>query len=507
MNELKVGACINYIAIAFRLSTAFFLTPFILSCLGREEYGLFMLSNSIVAWLSLTDFGLGAAVTKYVSTYHARKEWEKEAYFLGQVTMLFSFLGLITLVAGLCCYWNLDFFFPNLTEDQYNNLEILYLLTLGNLILAFPMRPLCDVPGTYLKFIVPGMVTLILSVLNAGLTVLLLLWGYKAIALTVLSVTLGVARLIWGLHYTIRCLGVKIIFRRPDRILYREVFAFSFWALLNQLMDLFYWRSGAPVLARTSGPGAVTIFTLGISLPLYFMTASTAISSVIASKIMHMVALNTSREQLTGIMIRVGRLQLALLSIILIGFIVCGHDFLRLWVGGTLGEQTEMVWLGAILTLLPLLVPLTQNAGSFILQALNIHKGQAIILFYSSLLSVILGYFLSLKFGVIGIFISTSASLFIGQNLLINRYYAKKAGLHVKSFFRHTYVPLLLPAVLLGVVGGVVAQLVMLDTWGAFLTFAACYAIVCMVVLWNFYLKQEERDMFVIPLRRMIKMR
>lgn len=505
MNELKVGVCINYIAIALRLSTAFFLTPFILSCLGREEYGLFMLSNSIVAWLSLTDFGLGAAVTKYVSSYHARKEWEKEAYFLGQVTMLFSFLGLITLVAGLCCYWNLDFFFPNLTEDQYNNLEILYLLTLGNLILAFPMRPLCDVPGAYLKFIVPGMVTLVLSVLNAGLTVLLLLWGYKAIALTVLSVTLGIARLIWGFNYTIRYLGVKVIFRRPDRILYREILVFSFWALLNQLMDLFYWRSGALVLARTSGPGAVTIFSLGISLPLYFRTASMAISSVIASKIMHMIALNTSREQLTSIMIRAGRLQLALLSIILIGFIVCGHDFLRLWVGGTLGEQTEMVWLGAMLTLLSLLVPLTQNTGLFILQALNIHKGQAIILFYSSLLSVILGYFLSLKFGVIGIFVSTAASLFIGQNLLINRYYAKKAGLHVKSFFRHTYVPLLLPVSLLALTGGGAIQLMTLDTWGAFLAFAFCYAVVSLFILWCFYLNREERDIFLAPVRRIIR--
>lgn len=505
MNELKAGTCINYIAIAIRLSTAFFLTPFILSSLGNEEYGLFMLSNSVIAWLSLTDFGLGAAVNKFVASYHARKEWEKEAYFLGQVIMLFSFLGLLTLAVGLWCYWNLDSLFPNLTNEQNHTLEVLYLLTLGNLILAFPMRPLSAVPEAYLKFIVPGTINLVLSLLNAGLTVLLLLWGYKAIALTVLSVTLGIARLIWGLHYTICRLGVRVIFRRPDKDLYREMFAFSFWALLNQLMDLFYWRAGLPVLARSSGAGSVAIFALGISFSQYFMMASTAISGVIAPKIMHMVALNTSREQLTRIMIRIGRLQLVLLSVILMGFVVCGRDFLRLWVGGTLGEQIGTVWLGAVLTLLPLLVPLTQNTGLAILQALNIHKGRAVILFYSSLMCVVLGYFLSLKFGAIGMFVGTSISLVIGQNLMINRYYVKKAGLDMKSFFRHTYAPLALPVSLLTLAGGGAIQLTTLDTWGAFLAFAFCYAAVSLTILWYFYLSREERDIFLAPVRRIIR--
>ena len=43
MNEIKTGACINYISIIVRLATQFFLTPFTLSSLGDNEYGIFML--------------------------------------------------------------------------------------------------------------------------------------------------------------------------------------------------------------------------------------------------------------------------------------------------------------------------------------------------------------------------------------------------------------------------------------------------------------------------------
>ena len=148
MNEIKTGACINYISIIVRLATQFFLTPFTLSSLGENEYGIFMLSNSVIAWLSLTDFGLGVTVNKYIATYHAKKENDREAHFLGQAMMLFSFLGLLTFAAGMICYVNLGALFPNLSGPELDTLKILYLLTLGNIILAFPLRPLSCVPGS-----------------------------------------------------------------------------------------------------------------------------------------------------------------------------------------------------------------------------------------------------------------------------------------------------------------------------------------------------------------------
>lgn len=82
-------------------------------------------------------------------------------------------------------------------------------------------------------------------------------------------------------------------------------------------------RAGTPIIARTSGAAAVTVFSLGISFSQYFMTASTAISGVIYPKIMHMVAQESTKEQLTDLMIRIGRIQAALLCLILAVFLCC----------------------------------------------------------------------------------------------------------------------------------------------------------------------------------------
>ncbi len=505
MNELKAGVLINYTSTAIRLATSFFLTPFTIHKLGIEEFGLFSLSGSVIAWLALTDLGLGATVYRYVTAFRARKEAERQANFLGQAMMLFSVLGLVTLVAGLVCFFYLDSLFPNLTEHQMGVLQVLYLLTLGNMVLSFPLRPLGCIPGAYLCFIVPGVMNLTASLLNTGLTVLLLTLGFKAIGLTVMSVALGVVNLVAGLVYSFKFLGVRVVFHRPDLGLYAEMFRFSFWVLLNQLMDLFYWRAGAPIVARLEGAAAVSLFTLGTSFATYFMTASISISSVLSPKLMQMVALETDRESLTDMMIRAGRAQFIVLFIIMAGFTAIGHDFLALWVGKTLGDDdVTTVWLGALCVLVPLFVPLTQNVGISLLQAMNIHKGRAVILFYSSLVCVVCGYIMTTFWGALGMFIGTGVSLAFGQCIMINLYYQRRAGLNIPRFFRETYLPALLPVLLLLALGGGIAWLWPIANWTDFLLAAGVYGSVCALVLFFFYLRREEREMFIGPLRRFL---
>lgn len=503
-SEIKAGAILNYVSIVVTLSTSFFLTPFVISTLGVEEYGLFMLSHSIIGWLALTDLGLGATVSKYVITYRAKGEHEEQAHFLGQSMLLFCAIALITLVAGTVCYFYLDAIFPKLNAAQHDTLEILYLLTLGNMILAIPLRPLGCVPGAYQKFIIPGAVRLCTSLLNTGLTVALLLLGYRAIGLTVLAVGMGIFNLLWGLYYTLRVLGARVVFRKPDWVLYRGMFGFSVWIFLNQIMDMFYWQAGSPILANVSGTVAVSVFTLGISFSNYFMTASTAISGVLAPKLMHMVALDASKEDLTNVMIRAGRLQLFLLSMILLGFAFLGRDFLRLWVGKSMGDNVATVWLGAITVIIPLIIPLTQNTGLAILQALSIHRGRAIILFYSSLVCVVLGYVLSLFFGPIGMFIGTAISLTFGQVIMINLYYKRKAGLLIGSYFRRTYLPMLVPALFLVGIGFALTSFWHVEGWIDLFVAIGAYGSLLVLTLFAFYLNREEKDLFLYPIKKIL---
>ncbi len=502
MSELKAGVIINYASILISLSTSFFLTPFVIEKLGMEEYGLFMLSGSVISWLALSDMGLGTAVRKYVTAFRARHEEKEQKEFLGQATLLFSVLALLTLIVGVVCFFYLGAFFPDLTPEQHSTLQILYLLTLGNMIVAFPLRPLACVPGCYLKYIIPGVISLSSSLLSAGLTVLLLVCGYKAIGLSVLGVVMGVAGLIAGLVYTIGVLGVKLRFGRPNWKLYREMFQFSFWVLLSQLIDLLYWRSGTLIVARLCGVAAVPLYSMALSLASYFTTASMAITGVVSPKLMQMVAVGSDREELTNWMIKAGRLQLALAVVMLLELFAFGTQFLTLWVGTTMGKGVWDVWLGAIVVTVPFIIPLTQNAAISILQAMSMHKGRAIILLYSALLCVALGYLLTGLYGPPGMFMGTAISLLAGQGLWLNFYYHRRAGLNIPRFFRETYGPAILPAAFLLLAGWGWAQIWAVENWGDFFVAAGVYGTLCAVVLFVCYLNQGERAMFLDPLKR-----
>ncbi len=503
MSELKSGVIINYVSIFIRLATQFFITPFVIASLGVEEYGLYMLSSTVIVWLSLTDLGLAVTAKKYVTAYRERGEDDKQAHFMGQSVMLFSVLGAVALSAGIVCYFFLPDFFPKLTEAQLGTLDILYLLTLANLILSFPLRPLACVPGAYLKFVVPGLMSLGASLINAGLTVLLLVCGYKSIGLTVMNVGLGGILLLVNLFYAVHFLGVRFKFSRPDWLLYRELLMFSIWILLAQLLDLFYWKAGAPIVARLVGSEAVSLFTLSTSFACYFTTAATAISGVLAPKLMRMVAGGSSDEELTTAMIRIGRMQLALLSAMTLGFAVLGQDFLRLWVGDSIGEGVWTVWVGALVIQIPLLVPLTQNVGFSILQAKSIHRGNTINMFYTSVLCVVSGYLLTVHCGVLGMLIGTGAAFFLGQGVLLNLYYHRRAGLNIPRFFRETYRPAILPAVFLLLAGWGWTQIWSVKNWMDFFVAAGGYGALCAVVLFVCYLNKEEKTMFLDPLKRL----
>lgn len=504
ISEIKTGILLNYVSIALRIATSFLLTPYIISSLGVDEYGLFTLSHTIIGWLALTDLGLGATVSKYVVTYKAKGEIEQQAHFLGQSMILYSVLGCVGLAIGLIGYEHLDILFPALQAHQRETFAILYLLTLGNFCLCFPLRPLNSVPGAYQKFIIPGIISLCSSLLNATLTVLLLFQGFKSIGLTVMSVSVAAFMLMCGISYTLFKLKVKVHFDKPDLALYRGMFSFAFWIFLNRIMDLFYWHAGAPILANVCGTSAVAVFTLAISFSIYFMTASSAISGIVAPKLMHMVALNASKEELTNVMIRAGRLQLFILSILLMGIIFWGLDFFQLWIGSSMGDKATSVWQGTLVILIPLIVPLTQNTGISILQALSIHRDSAIILFYSSLICVILGYLLSISFGPSGMFTGTSISLIFGQIIMMNLYYKYKAGLYIGKFFRHTYLPTLLPGILVTIVGILLSNFLSVNNWNEFFIAISTYGSICLLIFFLLYLNKEERKMFISPLKKIL---
>jgi O-antigen/teichoic acid export membrane protein len=64
----------NWLGTIANMAVGFFLAPFILHRLGPVAYGVWMLANSVVGYLSLLDLGMQNSVLRFVSQGHTRKD-------------------------------------------------------------------------------------------------------------------------------------------------------------------------------------------------------------------------------------------------------------------------------------------------------------------------------------------------------------------------------------------------------------------------------------------------
>lgn len=48
MNEIKKGALVSYVAVAFNAIAGLLYTPWMISCIGSNDYGLYTLALSVI---------------------------------------------------------------------------------------------------------------------------------------------------------------------------------------------------------------------------------------------------------------------------------------------------------------------------------------------------------------------------------------------------------------------------------------------------------------------------
>jgi len=98
--HVALSTAANYAGQIVNLGVWFLLTPFILHHLGRDQYGLWVLVASFVAYGTLADLGVGAALVKYVAEYRARGESEIASQLIATSLWLYCAVGLLVVVVG-----------------------------------------------------------------------------------------------------------------------------------------------------------------------------------------------------------------------------------------------------------------------------------------------------------------------------------------------------------------------------------------------------------------------
>lgn len=500
INQLKAGAVFNYIVLGLNALVGIAYTPFMLRMLGKSEYGLFSLAASVIAYLSMLDLGFGNAVIRYTAKFRAEGKTDDQYYMFGMFTMLYSVLGVFVLVAGVILYFNFDAIFgQTLTVTELARARVIVLLMVFNLAVTFPLSIYGAIITAYENFVFLRIVQIARILLNTVVMVILLLDGYKAIAMVVVQTIFNIITLLLNVYYCKRNIRIKVKFGKVDGRLLKEIAIYSFWILLNSVMDRIYWSTGQFVLGAVVGTIAVAVFAVAIQLQGMYMMFSTAIVGVFLPRVTAMVAKNNDKKELSDLFVRTGRVQYIVMAFILSGFIVFGKSFIHFWAGAGYDDAYTI----ALLFLVPLTVPLIQNLGITILQARNQMRFRSEVYVLIAIISLCFQIPLAKHYGGVGCAIAIAGALTAGQIIVMNIYYQRKQGLDIVMFWREILKMSVIPA-LLSVVALVAFSYYPIKTLPQLCLGILVFSILYIPLFVQFSMNQYERNLILSPFKKII---
>ena len=301
-----------------------------------------------------------------------------------------------------------------------------------NLAFTFPMSIWGAIITAYENFVFQKIINIARILLNPIVMIVLLLFGYKAVAMVVVTTSFNVATLVINWIYCKRKLHIHLRFTHFKWDFLKEVSIYSFWIFLNAIIDRIYWSTGQFVLGIFRGAAMVAVYAVAIQLSNLYIMFSTAISGLFLPKVMAMVTRNEDRKVISDLFIRTGRIQFIVIAFVLAGFIIFGRQFILLWAG----EGYENAYWISLLFFIPLTVPLIQNLGITILQARNEMKFRSTLYVIIAIASLGLSIPMAKSYGGIGCAFATALALTAGQIVVMNIYYQRKQDIDIIKFWK-----------------------------------------------------------------------
>ena len=400
VNQLKAGAVLNYVVIGLNSLVGLLYTPYMLRMMGQSEYGLYSLVASVIAYLTIMDFGFGNAIIRYTAKFRAEGRQQEQYAMFGMFLILYSVIGILAFGAGLGLYFNVEALFGDtMTVVEVERAKVLMIILIFNLAVTFPLSIFGAVVTAYEDFIFQKVVQIVRILLNTVVMICLLKMGYRAVAMVVVQTLFNLVTLLLNYYYCRRKIGIRIVFGRFRWGFLREVTVYSFWIFLNAIMDRIYWGTGQFVLGATVGTAAVAVFAVAIYLKDMDYSFSTSISGVFLPKVTAMITTGASEQTVSDLFIRIGRIQYIVLAYVLSAFILLGRPFIALWAG----EGYDETYVIALMFFASTLIPMIQNLGITILQARNEMKYRSILILAVSAASLAAAIPAARQFGAFGV--------------------------------------------------------------------------------------------------------
>ena len=492
INQRKAGIVLSYISMFFSIAIGLIYVPMLLHFLGKEQYGLYQLMGSLIAYMAVMDFGLANTITRYYSRYLALKDEENQSNVLAISSIIYGVITVVVLIAGVILYFKLgDIFKNSLTADELVKAKQIYIIQLVNIVITIPSNIFTAVINSHERFIFVRGLSILQTVLQPFVVIAVMMYKADVIGLVIVISVFNIGTILIKVYYALFKIKAKIKLYCWNKVLVKEMTIFSFFIFLNMVIDQIYFKTDQIILGIVAGTSVVAVYSIASQLDQYYINFSSSVNSVFLPRIAAISAKTEDMTEINGMFNKVGRIQYAIMAMMLSGFIMYGKSFIVFWAGADFKSAYYM----SLIVMVPLLVPLIQSMGIVILQAKNKHAFRSKMYFLIALLNIALSIPLAKRYGGIGCAIGTGLGLIIGNWFVINIYYHKVIGIDILAFAKEILAMTPPIAIVMGI--GVITNY-FIGTTSIIILIVKMIVYICLysVLMWFMGLNAYEKDIF-----------
>lgn len=475
----------SYLALGINILTGLVYTPWMISSIGRENYGLYTLAMSVIS-IFVFDFGLSSAVSRFLSKYLAEGRPDKANNCLGIVVKLYLIIDILFLIALTSIYFFIPNIYAELTPDEIEKFKVIYVVAAAFSVISFPFIPLNGILTANEKFVSLKVCDVIHKLIIVGAMTVCLLIGKGLYALVIVNAVSGIITIMMKLWCIRKYTRTKVNLRYEDNKLLYEIAGFSGWTTVISLCQRMVFTIAPTVLGIVSGSTAIAVFGIAASIESYVYYFANALNGLFLPRVSQLVSRN---EDIMPLMNKIGKIQLIIVGAVTIGFICLGKDFIQLWVG----EGFKESYLCAVFVIIPTIFYLPQEIGIQLIMVKNEVKYQAIVWTIMAVVSLLLSFVFGKYWGALGVSIAICIAYFIrtiGMDIILLR----RLHVDVLHFFKVTYSRMIFLFISLIVLFLMVNNYYsFVSVWSFFLRF--CFFVALYVSGVYIVLNEEDRRM------------
>ena len=263
-----IGRNIKYPLISKIIATGlqFILLPFIVSHVGKEIYGAYLLVMAFTGYLGLLDLGVTSAVVKYVAEFGGKGDEERANKIISASLSFYTVFGVVIGIILLISSFYFNTIFHVEASNERVIQELLWVTALAS-IFVWSSRTFEGVLRGLQRYDLGAIINIFVKVCTALAAYLIFTAGYGMVHFLAISYLFIIIGNVLSYVLAYRCIqGQRIIFPYFNKEVFKTIFSFSSFVFLGSLTSIIIFHVDDFVVGAFVSVSAVTLYSVAYTL-------------------------------------------------------------------------------------------------------------------------------------------------------------------------------------------------------------------------------------------------